>query len=368
MLDYSDAASGTLPYLTTNVVLWPRAISLVANARRFAKLSAAQRAALLAAAALARDRLAAERAHEPDIFRAACTTGLKAVEATPAELASLRHAVAPVVAEIGADPATHRLLSEVQTVAARHAPSDLPTGAREPAPARAQRSPTASTRSRRPWQTSSADRRRRSAGASWWHAGALRFSPTTASRPTTPPDRAALGRHPRRARRRRDVSRSRRPRSETVHVRTFGDVRRSGASSLPATACTRALYDSHRASRRGGGRFGDEVGTWTTALGDGRQAITFGSTLAGSRFGLRPGGSSKPVHWVRLVSSHGRRYNHGCTPDPPLRGVPTAAVLGWRLDGATGTLTSPAAPSTTSTARAYSTTTTWSFSAISSRR
>jgi hypothetical protein len=102
--------------LAANVVLWPRAETVVMNRRAFGALTPAQRVILRAAgrAAIGPHLARVERSDE-DAVRAICTRNLVSlVTASPADVAALREAVRPLYAELERDPETRELIAEIR--------------------------------------------------------------------------------------------------------------------------------------------------------------------------------------------------------------------------------------------------------------
>ncbi|HLY49265.1 MAG TPA: hypothetical protein VKR21_08715 [Solirubrobacteraceae bacterium] len=110
--------------VTSNVVLWPRPLVVFANARVYARLTAAQRRILREAAAddlRAKTSLdvAQERQSTADLCRARL---VRFVQATPVELVALRHAVEPVYAELEAIPQTRQQIAQIEAMRSALAP------------------------------------------------------------------------------------------------------------------------------------------------------------------------------------------------------------------------------------------------------
>jgi TRAP-type C4-dicarboxylate transport system substrate-binding protein len=122
----ANGFSEEAPYVTANVVLWPKVFVLALSQERFESLTEEQQSWV---------RDAAERAVEAstegsfdDSGQAAelCDDGVRFLEADDAQLAGFRAATAPVIAGLAADPATAALLAEVQAIADRHPEPDVP--------------------------------------------------------------------------------------------------------------------------------------------------------------------------------------------------------------------------------------------------
>jgi TRAP-type transport system periplasmic protein len=94
--EYANVA----PFATVNVTLWPRTIALVANAKAFAALSSEQQGWLRQAAADATAYSLKLPNADQQKLNVACSLGARAVVATPADLAALTKALAPVYTTI----------------------------------------------------------------------------------------------------------------------------------------------------------------------------------------------------------------------------------------------------------------------------
>jgi hypothetical protein len=104
-------------YVTANLDLWPRPLVFFAGRRRWASLSAEQRRLLREAARTALPAFAdVARADDRTATRTLCAAGMKLVRATPAELAALRRAVAPVYAKLGENPRTRSFIARIRAL------------------------------------------------------------------------------------------------------------------------------------------------------------------------------------------------------------------------------------------------------------
>ena len=102
-------------YVTANVTLWPLFDVLFANPARLAALTAQQRGWLLLAAqeaAASSVRLVAS--HDGQYIKRACAMGARFATATPADLAALRGAFAPLYQGLEADPQTRAFIRQIQ--------------------------------------------------------------------------------------------------------------------------------------------------------------------------------------------------------------------------------------------------------------
>jgi len=128
------------PYVTANVILWPQLDVLLANPGRLARLTGQQRGWLQQAAQAAADRSAAlaERAHrDAQALKNACQSGARLATASPADLAALRTAFAPVYASLERDPQTKAFIERIQALkrsAPAGAPLAIPAGCTGKAP------------------------------------------------------------------------------------------------------------------------------------------------------------------------------------------------------------------------------------------
>jgi TRAP-type C4-dicarboxylate transport system substrate-binding protein len=114
------------PYVTANVVLWPKVFVLALSQERFDALTQEQQSWVREAAARAVEASAEGSFDDSAQAEELCAGGVRFIEADDAQLAELRKASAPVVAELAADPATSALLAEVQAIADRHPEPDVP--------------------------------------------------------------------------------------------------------------------------------------------------------------------------------------------------------------------------------------------------
>jgi len=125
-------------FLTANVAVWPRPLVLFATGKALGKLTPVQRQALQEAAVAALPgSMRVVRADEQEAAQDLCRSGELIVEtATPADLAALRAAVAPVYARLEQDPATRSAIRAISAVAGGVVPEAPPSCARHaPSPA-----------------------------------------------------------------------------------------------------------------------------------------------------------------------------------------------------------------------------------------
>jgi TRAP-type C4-dicarboxylate transport system substrate-binding protein len=102
-------------YVTANVTLWPLFDVLFANPARLASLTAQQRGWLSRAAEEAAARsVSLAASHEGPYIKQACAMGARFVTATPADLAALHGAFAPLYQGLEADPQTRAFIRQIQ--------------------------------------------------------------------------------------------------------------------------------------------------------------------------------------------------------------------------------------------------------------
>jgi TRAP-type C4-dicarboxylate transport system substrate-binding protein len=124
-------------YLTANIVLWPRPLTLFANAKAFAALSVSQRRILRRASL---DEVGPEtnsvRDAEVQDTATLCRAGrLRFLTASRAELTALRRAVEPVYVHLMSDPQTRTYLAQIKAVA-RHVAAERAPACAAVAPSR----------------------------------------------------------------------------------------------------------------------------------------------------------------------------------------------------------------------------------------
>ena len=116
------------PYVTANVNLWPQMDVLFANPDRLDALTEQQRGWLQQAAQDAAGRVAAltDRANrDAQSLKNACRSGARFATASPADLAALRKAFAPVYASLEQDSQTKGFIQRIQTLK-RSTPAEAP--------------------------------------------------------------------------------------------------------------------------------------------------------------------------------------------------------------------------------------------------
>jgi TRAP-type transport system periplasmic protein len=119
-------------FLTANVALWPRPLVLFGTGKALGKLTPVQRQAVRQAAVAALPgSMRVVRGDEQESGQDLCRAGGLIVQtATPADLAALRAAVAPVYARLEQDPATRSAIRAISTVAGGVVPEAPPSCAR----------------------------------------------------------------------------------------------------------------------------------------------------------------------------------------------------------------------------------------------
>jgi TRAP-type C4-dicarboxylate transport system substrate-binding protein len=130
---YLNAYGRLLPYATRNVVLWPKIFIYCIARKTWDRLDDQERTWLREAAADAAHAAATQRYDESAAAPALCRTGVRFLDASPAQLAALHHAVAPVIARLESDPATMPVMQVVTSAAQQYPGIDIP---QVPAPCR----------------------------------------------------------------------------------------------------------------------------------------------------------------------------------------------------------------------------------------
>ena len=104
-------------FVTGNVVLWPRPISVVMNAERFAALTPDQQTWLRDAVGSSMDKMTMRaQTLDRESLGNACRNGAQFVNASPSDLAELRAAVEPVYSSLREDPATSRAIDAIDAL------------------------------------------------------------------------------------------------------------------------------------------------------------------------------------------------------------------------------------------------------------
>jgi TRAP-type transport system periplasmic protein len=132
------------PYVTANVTLWPQMDVLFANPSRLGALTGQQRGWLQQAAQDAAGRAAALADRDAQSLKNACRSGARFATASPADLAALRGAFAPVYASLERDPQTKAFIERIQALK-RSAPAGAPLAIPAGCTGKAPEQPAAST-------------------------------------------------------------------------------------------------------------------------------------------------------------------------------------------------------------------------------
>jgi hypothetical protein len=126
--------SPVAPFVTANVVLWPKVFVLSINEERFESLTDEQQGWVREAAAIAVEDSVEATFEESVSVQAACDAGSRFVDASTEQLDGLRAAFAPVIDRLAADPVDGPILAEIQAIAAEHPgpePFDVPDSCRQ---------------------------------------------------------------------------------------------------------------------------------------------------------------------------------------------------------------------------------------------
>ncbi len=112
--------------VTSNVVLWPKPITIVMNRTEFERLAPAQQDALRQAADVARAAAAEEQASiSGDARTQLCRLGMKVVSATTDDVKALRSALRPVYDEITRAPGNADALKQIERMKSGTRPEAL---------------------------------------------------------------------------------------------------------------------------------------------------------------------------------------------------------------------------------------------------
>jgi TRAP-type transport system periplasmic protein len=126
------------PYVTANLNLWPQPLAVIANPARLAKLTPQQRGWLQQAAGDAAARSTGMFNTDQHLMESLCKSGARFADASPADIAGLRTAFAPVYASLDQDPQTKAFIAQIQQLKQRTPPGPalaIPPGCTGPAPA-----------------------------------------------------------------------------------------------------------------------------------------------------------------------------------------------------------------------------------------
>lgn len=126
-LDGTESSAGSIldnnyqavaKYLPANVVLFPKTNTIAISRRAFERLSSEQQDALREAAAATLAASLENRSPDAADLERLCQAGVRLARATPAELAALHDAVEPVYEALRRDPATAKILSQIEQLKA----------------------------------------------------------------------------------------------------------------------------------------------------------------------------------------------------------------------------------------------------------
>jgi TRAP-type transport system periplasmic protein len=128
----SNGYATVAPFVTVNAALWPRTTVLFANAAALSKLSGEQQGWIRQAADDAARYALTTFGEDSRIVPVECRNGMKAVVASPGQLAALRNAFAPVYASLRKDPVTARMIGEITALkrGVKATPLAIPSGCR----------------------------------------------------------------------------------------------------------------------------------------------------------------------------------------------------------------------------------------------
>ncbi len=116
----ANGESSLTPYVTANVVLWPKVFVLALSQKRYDALTDQQRTWVQQAAAAATQASVDATYDESSVAQSLCGLGVRFIDASPAQLTSLRNAVEPVIDKLAADPVSGPILAGIQAVAAQY--------------------------------------------------------------------------------------------------------------------------------------------------------------------------------------------------------------------------------------------------------
>ena len=117
---YADNNATEAPYVTANVVLWPKVFVLALSQKRYDSMTDQQRS-WVQQAADAGTKASVDATYDMSTVAASlCARGVHFIDASPAQLLDLRAAVAPVVDKLAADPVNGPLLAEIRQIAAAY--------------------------------------------------------------------------------------------------------------------------------------------------------------------------------------------------------------------------------------------------------
>jgi len=125
---YANNGYGTAaPYVTANVVLWPKVFVFILSQKRWDAMTDQQRTWVQEAAA-AGTRASVDASYdETPVANTLCSAGVSFVSASPSQLAALHAAVAPVLSGLAADNVNGPMLTKILAIAARHPETEVPS-------------------------------------------------------------------------------------------------------------------------------------------------------------------------------------------------------------------------------------------------
>lgn len=127
----SNGLAAEIPFVTSDVVLWPKMFVLSLNEERYESLTDEQRGFVEAAAREAVEASVAGPYDDSGIATELCDVGVRFFDAGSDELDALHEALAPVVQELADDPATGPIVEAIQAIAEEHPdaePIEVPEG------------------------------------------------------------------------------------------------------------------------------------------------------------------------------------------------------------------------------------------------
>jgi TRAP-type transport system periplasmic protein len=136
--DQINQSQAVAPYVTANINLWPQTLAVIANPARLAGLTPQQRGWLQQAAGDAAARSTSLVSTDQRLMDSLCKSGARFANASPADLAGLRTAFAPVYASLDQDPQTKTFIAQIQQLKQQTPPGPaliIPPGCTGPAPA-----------------------------------------------------------------------------------------------------------------------------------------------------------------------------------------------------------------------------------------
>jgi TRAP-type C4-dicarboxylate transport system substrate-binding protein len=117
---YAENNAVEAPYVTANVVLWPKVFVLALSQKIYDSMTAQQRSWVQQAADAATKASIDATYDESAAATSLCAQGVRFIDASASQLAALHDAVRPVVDNLAADPLNGPLLAEIQQVAAKN--------------------------------------------------------------------------------------------------------------------------------------------------------------------------------------------------------------------------------------------------------